>query len=164
MGFAIVLPTLALAGYISASLRVMRLSRSETWVERLFKRTAEQFPEFVAFISNAENATFVLVPAFLGIVLFLRWVRARKNARRSSFTLNYRDRDFLRKVEMPLFAGVNLLDQLRLADIAHASVCGGRGRCSTCRVIVDDGLDQICLLYTSPSPRDKRQSRMPSSA
>ena len=25
-------------------------------------------------------------------------------------------------------------------------------------------LYQICLLYTSPSPRDKRQSRMPSSA
>ena len=27
-----------------------------------------------------------------------------------------------------------------------------------------DGLTQACLLYTSPSPRDKRQSRMPSSA
>ena len=27
-----------------------------------------------------------------------------------------------------------------------------------------DEWDQICLLYTSPSPRDKRQSRMPSSA
>ena len=25
-------------------------------------------------------------------------------------------------------------------------------------------MDDICLLYTSPSPRDKRQSRMPSSA
>ena len=25
-------------------------------------------------------------------------------------------------------------------------------------------LDKACLLYTSPSPRDKRQSRMPSSA
>ena len=25
-------------------------------------------------------------------------------------------------------------------------------------------IDNICLLYTSPSPRDKRQSRMPSSA
>ena len=24
--------------------------------------------------------------------------------------------------------------------------------------------EQACLLYTSPSPRDKRQSRMPSSA
>ena len=28
----------------------------------------------------------------------------------------------------------------------------------------DDGFTIICLLYTSPSPRDKRQSRMPSSA
>ena len=27
-----------------------------------------------------------------------------------------------------------------------------------------NGAFQICLLYTSPSPRDKRQSRMPSSA
>ena len=26
------------------------------------------------------------------------------------------------------------------------------------------GEDSFCLLYTSPSPRDKRQSRMPSSA
>ena len=25
-------------------------------------------------------------------------------------------------------------------------------------------VSQVCLLYTSPSPRDKRQSRMPSSA
>ena len=25
-------------------------------------------------------------------------------------------------------------------------------------------LPKLCLLYTSPSPRDKRQSRMPSSA
>ena len=28
----------------------------------------------------------------------------------------------------------------------------------------DDYIAWICLLYTSPSPRDKRQSRMPSSA
>ena len=27
-----------------------------------------------------------------------------------------------------------------------------------------ESLGRICLLYTSPSPRDKRQSRMPSSA
>ena len=30
--------------------------------------------------------------------------------------------------------------------------------CQNCKRIID------CLLYTSPSPRDKRQSRMPSSA
>ena len=30
--------------------------------------------------------------------------------------------------------------------------------------IIDDVLDIVCLLYTSPSPRDQRGSRMPSSA
>ena len=29
---------------------------------------------------------------------------------------------------------------------------------------LENGKDHRCLLYTSPSPRDKRQSRMPSSA
>ena len=31
-------------------------------------------------------------------------------------------------------------------------------------IVVDVGAIEACLLYTSPSPRDKRQSRMPSSA
>ena len=31
-------------------------------------------------------------------------------------------------------------------------------------VLAVDGKSNFCLLYTSPSPRDKRQSRMPSSA
>ena len=30
--------------------------------------------------------------------------------------------------------------------------------------MIDEDKYCICLLYTSPSPRDKRQSRMPSSA
>ena len=30
--------------------------------------------------------------------------------------------------------------------------------------VPEDGVSWVCLLYTSPSPRDKRQSRMPSSA
>ena len=34
---------------------------------------------------------------------------------------------------------------------------------TTSEMLLSD-LDMICLLYTSPSPRDKRQSRMPSSA
>ena len=33
-----------------------------------------------------------------------------------------------------------------------------------CSLIAHFVLNAVCLLYTSPSPRDKRQSRMPSSA
>ena len=32
------------------------------------------------------------------------------------------------------------------------------------RFMLESVRKEICLLYTSPSPRDKRQSRMPSSA
>ena len=31
-------------------------------------------------------------------------------------------------------------------------------------VVLDIGLPKNCLLYTSPSPRDRQRSRMPSSA
>ena len=32
------------------------------------------------------------------------------------------------------------------------------------KIFIKKALPLTCLLYTSPSPRDKRQSRMPSSA
>ena len=45
---------------------------------------------------------------------------------------------------------------------------GGKGQYSVSREVLNElglhDLPIICLLYTSPSPRDKRQSRMPSSA
>ncbi|WP_421862330.1 adenylate/guanylate cyclase domain-containing protein [Motiliproteus sp.] len=39
--------------------------------------------------------------------------------------------------------GQTLLEALREAGIEHSSVCGGRGRCTTCRVRVMEGLDQL---------------------
>ena len=43
---------------------------------------------------------------------------------------------------------------------------GGAGASETLSPVFERefGLSNACLLYTSPSPRDKRQSRMPSSA
>ena len=43
------------------------------------------------------------------------------------------------------------------------------GGCGACTIVLGELVDnkiiyKACLLYTSPSPRDKRQSRMPSSA
>ena len=59
-------------------------------------------------------------------------------------------------------AGVDVPDQSRLLNLA----CG---RADESAVLADvfgkNGIQLTgCLLYTSPSPRDKRQSRMPSSA
>ena len=40
-------------------------------------------------------------------------------------------------------AGATLLEISRAAGIAHAAVCGGRGRCTTCRVLVIEGEDRL---------------------
>ena len=45
-----------------------------------------------------------------------------------------------RVVAVPL--GFSVLEASRTAGIAHASVCGGRGRCSTCRIRVIEGLSE----------------------
>lgn len=49
--------------------------------------------------------------------------------------------------------GLSVLEMSRIAGIAHASVCGGRGRCSTCRVRI--GGDDIERL-PPPSPDEEK--------
>jgi adenylate cyclase len=44
---------------------------------------------------------------------------------------------------VPILPGATVLETLRERGIPHASVCGGRARCTTCRIIVTEGLDQL---------------------
>ncbi|MFQ5958358.1 MAG: 2Fe-2S iron-sulfur cluster-binding protein [Alphaproteobacteria bacterium] len=48
--------------------------------------------------------------------------------------------------------GATILDASRGAGIPHASVCGGRGRCSTCRVRIGRGIESL----PPPSPAETR--------
>jgi adenylate cyclase len=47
--------------------------------------------------------------------------------------------------------GLTVLEASRLGGIPHASVCGGRGRCSTCRVRIEGGIE------TLPAARPEEQ-------
>src|SRR5215469_18188160 len=55
--------------------------------------------------------------------------------------------------QVPL--GWTVLEASRAASIPHASVCGGRGRCSTCRIRVAG--DPMAL--PAPSPQEERVLR-----
>ena len=56
--------------------------------------------------------------------------------------------------------GLSILEVAEENDVHLNHNCGEVCACSTCHVYVLKG----CLLYTSPSPRDRTRSRMPSSA
>ncbi|MEL7428655.1 MAG: adenylate/guanylate cyclase domain-containing protein [Pseudomonadota bacterium] len=141
--FAILLPTLALAGYISASLRVVRLSGNENWVNGLFRRVSGQVDDIRQFIAASELVIWLGVPAAILLVLLARWLRARLQSARSRTRVRYRDMANKQEKEFSLMNGASLLENIRAADISHASVCGGRGRCSTCRVRIDEGSESL---------------------
>jgi adenylate cyclase len=44
---------------------------------------------------------------------------------------------------VPILPGATVLETLRENGIAHASVCGGRARCTTCRILVTKGLERL---------------------
>ena len=61
----------------------------------------------------------------------------------------------------------DLLTRIRNASTAkHPSVeiPASNMKKAICQILVDEGYIKGCLLYTSPSPRDRQKARMPSSA
>jgi adenylate cyclase len=63
------------------------------------------------------------------LVLLARLVRASLEQRRQRITVTYPDG---KRQTVPV--GFSVLEASRLANIPHASICGGRGRCTLCRV------------------------------
>ena len=74
--------------------------------------------------------------ALLLIVVAGRVVRAIAQRRRGLVTISYP-----RGRRVTVTPGTSILEASRSAGIPHASVCGGRGRCSTCRVRINEGLE-----------------------
>ena len=66
--------------------------------------------------------------------------------------------------EAPVGRIVILEDKDRDGIMDHTKVFLDNLKLARALAHIDGGLLYACLLYTSPSPRDKRQSRMPSSA
>lgn len=67
------------------------------------------------------------------LTLLLRRLRIRKQIKNGTFELRLASGRVLK-----MCSGNSILETLRFASISHASICGGRGRCTTCRVRVNE--------------------------
>ena len=137
-GVALLLPALALAGYVTGGNQVLRQAKSD--------------PDFVSSSLGNSNLTaetgaaidrmvYIGLGVWFGLVLLPfagRGLRAWRDRRRKPPILSHANG---RRV--PIFPGATVLETLRAHGIAHASVCGGRARCTTCRVLVTKGLDRL---------------------
>ena len=135
---ALLLPTLALLGFANAGQTIALLAREGDWVAATLAEL--HFPDEAAVgfaLALIERMRYGFVALVVAIAL-ARVARLAWERRHGVFIISYPGNRRVRASP-----GVTILEASRGAGIPHASVCGGRGRCSTCRVRVGDGIDDL---------------------
>ena len=128
LAIAVLLPPLAMTGTHRGAHEVTERASEPQWRAEHVKVTPP------AQRSVIDEITLYYFPIFYGTAIVLvfaaRGVRALLESRRGSITVSYPNR----RVRVP--KGLSILEASLRFNVPHASVCGGRARCSTCRVRV----------------------------
>lgn len=136
-GIALLIPILALLGFANGGREVARLAEDPDWLDGAI--AAIGFPDEagVALLYSIKRWFVGGYLLCLAAALIGRMIRSWISSRRA-VVIAYPDG---KRVEVQI--GTTILDASRMAGIPHASVCGGRGRCSTCRVRVSTGAENL---------------------
>lgn len=145
-GFVLV-PVLAWLGFAEAGRAVAILARQPGFAQQIMAESRLPPPSGRAQLQQIEVMLFRTTWILLAATLLARGARDYVSRRRETIRLRYPEG---KSAVVPL--GWTVLEASRAAGIPHASVCGGRGRCSTCRVRVagDPGV------LPPPSPQELR--------
>ena len=135
---AVALPVSALAGFTVAGRQVAAQIEAPGAWEKL--QAAARAPDAAATarLATLHDRLRLTFLALLGLALLVPLIRSVRRAAGAKVEITYRGGPVVR---VPL--GPTLLEISRMRDVPHASVCGGRARCSTCRVGVDSGLADL---------------------
>jgi adenylate cyclase len=141
---AVLIPTLAMLGFYQGGRKVIDDDSREWRAENLTQRqvgTREQ----QAVLDRITEYALIFYLGLLGIALLAKGARAINERRRGMVSLSYGNG---RTVRVP--KGLSVLEASLRNNVPHASVCGGRARCSTCRIrIIGD-----CSALPEPSQRE----------
>lgn len=142
--FALLLPVLALAGFVLGGREVQAImAHDPTWLERI--KAIENWPDESVQTWVYRTESFMQIGFFclVAIALLARPIRRWRERAAGKVQIRYLDGPVA-----TIDPGMTILDGSRLARIPHASVCGGRGRCSTCRIRLGAGAEHL------PPPAD----------
>ena len=133
------LPLLAYGGYIRASIELSETSKNSpiTILEIISNSnfTAEIGEKIV---SLSDLLQFLVYPILLCLFVAFYFFRNLLEKRFNSIQVQYTD-----GTSINVSKGSSLLEASHKAGRYHESVCGGRGRCTTCRVRVTSSLTEL---------------------
>jgi adenylate cyclase len=127
---AVLLPALALLGYYQGGERALMAVQDPAWRARILSPKYAGDAAQNAVLLNERIATLAFLAVALAATLFARAFRQWRERRVGSIRLTYPDRT------IRVARGFSVLEASLINGIPHAHVCGGRGRCSTCRIRV----------------------------
>ena len=136
--FALLMPTFAILGFLEGGSQVMTMAEDPAWVAQLLAEHPRPAPADRAFLDQMVVWVRYGFLAALLAVLGARLARWRWERRRGVLRMTYPSGRVVQIVR-----GVSVLEASRMAGIPHASVCGGRGRCSTCRIKIEGAKEEI---------------------
>ena len=128
LSVAVLMPALAMIGAHHGGREVAQLAEDSEWRNENLKRVPAGQARLITEISLVYFP--VAYGAAIGLVFAGRGLRTFRERRRGMVTISYPNR----QVRVP--KGMSVLEASLRHKIPHASVCGGRARCSTCRIRV----------------------------
>jgi adenylate cyclase len=144
---ALLVPVLSLLGYAQAGRMVAALAEDPEWLlQALGAINPPPREEAARLLAVIQNAQFGLVGLIVA-TLAARGVRRLADRWRGMVRVTYPG-----DKQVVIANGTSILEASQANGIPHASVCGGRGHCSTCRVRVTGGLATL----PEPSPSELR--------
>jgi len=128
---AVLLPVLALLGFLQGGREVAALAQDPVWRAAAIRPATIGTPPQNLWLAGLRTDFLLFDGGALLLVLAARLTRTVRERRGGRFAILYPNG---RKVLAP--HGFSVLEASRLAGIPHASTCGGRARCTLCRVRV----------------------------
>jgi adenylate cyclase len=142
---AVLIPALAMLGIYQAGRTVIANSPNPQWRADNLSDRQVGTPAEQATLETIVNDFLIGYFALIGLTLLARGARYVGERRGGMIALSYGNG---RTVRVP--KGLSVLEASLRHNVPHASVCGGRARCSTCRIrVIGD-----CSGLPQPSPRE----------
>lgn len=137
IGCAVLVPAFALAGFLVEGRRlVAAFADEDTQLDMMDNYNWPGPSEFAFLVKTTEWALTVFGAVILLVVGY--YLLRKTLARRRAVSVHYIDGPAITAPK-----GLTLLEMSRANGVPHTALCGGKGRCTTCRVVVEEGLDLL---------------------
>tara|TARA_B100000123_G_scaffold106286_1_gene77931 strand:- start:229 stop:1653 length:1425 start_codon:yes stop_codon:yes gene_type:complete len=133
-----IVPILSVLGYTSAGKELISsIMIDEATIYQILGKA--NFTEDLGFrLTKLSNSVLLYYPSILVFLFVSALIIYRYRLSMREITVKYAD-----GVEVKISKGTSILEASRENSIGHISMCGGRGRCSTCRVRILSDHDDL---------------------